>query len=96
MTTVENFVKLIENSDRVRILKDDKEIFVGYLHSLTMDEQNKYDDIRNCEMKKFRAVPEIRHKQWEQKGLMQPMMLKETEEYRFSDLQMSLYYTIHI
>lgn len=96
MTTVENFVKLLENSDRVRILKNDKEIFVGYLHSLTMDEQNKYDDIRNCEMKKFRAVPEIRHKQWEQKRLMQPLMPKEMEEYRFSDLQMSLYYTIHI
>lgn len=96
MTTVEDIVKLRTNSDRVRILKDDKEIFVGYLYSLTTEAQNNYDDIRNCEVKKFGAVPEIRHKQWQEKGLMQPMMPEEMAEYRFSDLQMSLYYTIHI
>lgn len=47
MTTVEDIVKLRTNSDRVRILKDDKEIFVGYLYSLTTEAQNNYDDIRN-------------------------------------------------
>lgn len=57
MTTVEDIVKLFTNPDRVRIMKDDKEIFVGYLYSLTTEEM---------------------------------------AEYRFSDLQMSLYYTIHI
>lgn len=96
MTTVEDFVKLLTNPDRVRILKDDKEIFVGYLYSLTTEEQHNYDSIRNCEVKKFRAVPEIRHKKWQEKGLMQPLMPEEMAEYRFSDLQMSLYYTIHI
>ena len=96
MTTVENIVKLFTNPDRVRIMKDDKEIFVGYLYSLTTEEKSNYESIRNCEVKKFRAVPEIRHKQWQEKGLMQPLMPEEMAEYRFSDLQMSLYYTIHI
>lgn len=96
MTTVEDFVKLLTNTDRVRILKEDKEIFAGYLYSLTTEEQYGYENIRNCEVKKFRAVPEIRHKKWKEKGLMQPMLPGEMPEYSFSDLQMSLYYTMHI
>lgn len=96
MTTVEEFVKLLTNPDRVRIMKDDKEIFVGYLYSLTTEEQNHYDTIRDCEVKKYRAVPEIRHKKWQEKGLMQPLLPDEMPEYKFSDLQMSLYHTIHI
>lgn len=94
--TVGQVVELLTNSDRVRVMKDDKEIFVGYLYSLTTEEQERYDNIRNCEIKKFRAVPEIRHKKWQEKGLMQPLMPDEMPEYKFSDLQMSLYYTIHI
>lgn len=29
--TLEDFVKVIENADRLRILQDGKEIFVGFL-----------------------------------------------------------------
>lgn len=91
--TVEEFLQVIENSDRVRIEKDGQELFTGYMYSLQTDEQY---DFKGCEIKKFRAVPEIRHKKWWEKGLMQPLMPDEMPEYSFSDLQMSLYYTIHI
>jgi site-specific DNA-cytosine methylase len=48
------------------------------------------------EVKKFRAVPEITHRRWKELGLMKPLEPEQTAQYKFSDLQMSLYYTIYI
>lgn len=95
-TIVENFLLLLHNSDRVRITHDGKEVFTGYLYMLTTEEKGIYEEVRYCVMKDFRAVPEIRHKQWQKLGLMEPLMKHELAEYSFSDLQMSLYYTIII
>lgn len=94
MTAVKDFIALLHNSDRLRIMQDGKEVFVGYLSTLMMDKTCVYNTVRDCAMKEFRAVPEIRHKQWQERGLMEPLMKHELAEYSFSDLQMNLYYTI--
>lgn len=92
---LEEFVKLLENSDRLRILKDEKEVFVGWLAMLVM--QNEiYERMRTDVVKKFRAIPEMRHKQWKERNLMKPLEPDETPEFVFSDLQMNLYYTIYL
>lgn len=57
------------------------------------EEYRKYSE---HEVKKFRAVPEITHRRWEELGLMKPLEPDQTAQYKFSDLQMSLYYTIYI
>lgn len=57
------------------------------------EEYRKYSE---HEVKKFRAVPEITHRRWEELGLMKPLEPEQTAQYKFSDLQMSLYYTIYI
>lgn len=93
--TLEEFVKLLENFDRMRIVKDEKEIFVGWLALLVMHNET-YEEIRTDAVKKFRAVPEIRHKQWKERNLMRPLEPDETPEFLFSDLQMNLYYTIYL
>ena len=33
---------------------------------------------------------------WKELGLMKPLEPEQTAQYKFSDLQMSLYYTIYI
>lgn len=97
---LEDFVRVIENSDRLRIFKGEKEVFIGVLALLApiygQCENEVYESIRNEEVKKFRAVPEIRHKKWEELKLMKPLEPKETPDFSFSDLQMSLYYTIYL
>ncbi len=92
---LEEFVKLLENSDRMRIVKDEKEVFVGWLAILVMHNE-MYEEIRMDAVKKFRAVPEIRHRQWKERNLMKPIEPDETPEFLFSDLQMDLYYTIYL
>ena len=94
--TLEGFIKLLENSDRLRILKDGKEVFVGWLAMLVTHNKMLYEQMRTDAVKKFRAIPEIRHRQWKERNLMKPIEPDETPEFTFGDLQMNLYYTIYL
>lgn len=98
--TVKEFIGTLESSDRLRIIEGKAEVYVGYLvafkpfadHEIS-EEYRKYSE---HEVKKFRAVPEITHRRWKELGLMKPLEPEQTAQYKFSDLQMSLYYTIYI
>lgn len=98
--TVKEFIGTLESSDRLRIIEGKAEVYVGYLaafkpfadHEIS-EEHRKYS---GHEVKKFRAVPEITHRRWKELGLMKPLEPDQTAQYKFSDLQMSLYYTIYI
>ena len=84
-----DFLKLLAGSDRLRIIKGDQTVFAGYMYLLS-------EEIKEETMKKFRAVPEIRHKEWKERGLIPPMEPDITPAYSFSDLEMKLYYDIDI
>ena len=45
---------------------------------------------------KFREVPEITQRRGKELGLRNRFEPDQTAQYKFSDLQMSLYYTIYI
>ena len=83
------FLTVFEQSDRLRIVKNEKDVYTGFLalmaHAGNMEEG-----------KRFRPTPEIRHKEWQKRGLMAPLQPQETPEYSFSDLQMNLYNTIYL
>lgn len=93
---VGEFFGLIANSNMLRIEKDGRGIYTGYLGALLHSETEIYASVRDTEIKHFSAVPEITHKEWERLGLMKPLMPEETAQYSFRDLQMTLYYTIKI
>lgn len=93
--TVGEFLETIENPDRVRIVQQGEDVFVGYLGILRFDTKI-FDKIKGETVRKFRAHPEIRHRRWEELNLMRPLEPDETPDYRFSDLEMKLYYTIYI
>lgn len=91
--TLEDILKLLSPSNRLRIIKDEKDAWIGWLgnfgiiaHGLTGKE----------EVDSLQAIPEIRHKKWEEKGLMKPIEPEEAAQYSFSDLEMKLYYTIYL
>lgn len=62
----------------------------------TKSDRTAYRKYSGNEVKKFRAVPEITHRRWKELGLLKPLEPDQTAQYKFSDLQMSLYYTIYI
>ena len=45
MTTVDDILQLIEPSDRLRIVKDGKDLFVGYVGAYKLDSEKQ---CRNC------------------------------------------------
>ena len=98
--TVRDFLEIIHNSDNLLIVRDAESEAgqetrrCGYKALLTHDPVA--DAILDAQVKRFRASPEIRHKEWKDRGLMQPMEPEKTPDFLFSDLQMTLYYKIII
>lgn len=90
---LEDVLKLLLPSDRLRIIKGGKMAYIGFLANL---ERARTEDLANYEVEKLRAVPELRSKYWKEKGLMPPCEPEELAQYSFSDLEMKLYYDIHI
>lgn len=91
---LEDILKLLSSSDRLRIIKGGETIYIGYLANL----ERAGGEILTSqeEVEKLRAVPELRSKYWKEKGLMPPCEPEELTQYSFSDLEMKLYYDIHI
>ena len=91
--TVKEFIGTLESSDRLRIIEGKAEVYVGYLaafkpfadHEIS-EEYRKYS---GHEVKKFRAVPEITHKRWEELGLMKPLEPEQTAQVRCRRLRTS-------
>lgn len=88
------FLAVFEQSDRLRIVKNEKDVYTGFL--ALMAHAGNMEALMDAEVKRFRPIPEIRHKEWQKRGLMAPLQPQETPEYSFSDLQMNLYNTIYL
>lgn len=92
--TVKEQIAVFDSAVRLQIMKDKTELYLGYLANFQYCQD--IEAILEAEVKKFKAIPEIKHRQWKEKHLMKPLEPNETPQYSFSDLQMSLYYTIYI
>lgn len=92
--TVKEQIAVFDSAVRLQIMKDKTELYLGYLANFQYCQD--IEAILEAEVKKFKAIPDIKHKQWKDKNLMKPLEPNETPQYSFSDLQMSLYYTIYI
>ena len=90
------FLKLINDSAMLRIVKNGADVYVGYLRKLRMLPAQEADELAQEAVLKFQAVPEIRSKDWKEKNRASPLMPDEMPEYKFEDLMMTLYYTIYI
>ena len=86
---------LLESGDKVRILQENKEVYVGYFANIRADIDllNRFSDM---EVKRYRLNPEIRHKRWKERNLMCPIHSDKTPDFSFSDLQLTIYHDIYV
>lgn len=97
MIRVKDFLEKIQNTDRIKITKGKTVLFIGYKGIFFHDGvENLPPEIMNAEMISFRAEPEIRAKNWKERGLMAPIEPDQAPDYSFSDLETKLYYRICI
>jgi hypothetical protein len=53
-------------------------------------------DVLEAEVKRFRCIPEVTHKHWQELGLMSPLSPEDTPKYEFQNLNLRTYYEIYI
>lgn len=90
------FAPLLHGPDMLRIIRGKKEIYKGYFGTMEHGEAEQLKEVENAEVIDFRAVPEIRHRQWKERGLDAPLLPEQLPQYKFQDLMMTLYYTIYL
>ena len=93
--TLQQMCETLENPDMLQIIKDGKVLYTGYL-GILIHGKEFFDRYGGQQVKKVRAVPEIRHKRWKELNLERPLRPDETPDFYFKDLQMKLYYRIYI
>lgn len=72
----QDIIRVLQSSDRLQIKKGKTLIYAGYVAS--MEHTDIEEEILSAEVKRFQAVPEIRHKEWQKRGLMKPLQPEET------------------
>lgn len=75
--TVKDIMTLLESPDRVRVIKDGEEIYNQYFANMEVD-KDIVAQIGDAEVKRFRAIPEITHRKYKERGLIAPMKPEET------------------
>ena len=98
--TVAEQLGVVAPSDMLHIVKDGKDVWVGYLdnlhpHTGTAD-CNTYELIQHEEVKRIACILEARSKNWKDAHLMPPLCPDEMPDYLYKDIQVKVYYTIFI
>ena len=81
---VKELLKLLTNPDRIRVFKGKELIYCGYLGIYKGEKDTGVDE--EAEIVRFQAHLDIKHKDWEQLGLLPPIQRGDAPDYRFSDL----------
>ena len=92
---VKELLDVVTNPTMLRIMRGKNDLYTGYKGMVHYEHGNEPEWMEET-VKEFAAVPEIRHKQYREKGLTEPLLPEEMPQYSFSDLMMTLYYTITI
>ncbi len=91
--TVEQALSYVKSGDRVQIIDGETELYTGYASLLHEETKER---IAHRLVKKYHYSLDIKHKDWERRGLMPPIEPDEIAQYSFSDLQLSVYTQIYI
>ena len=92
------FLTVIHSSERIRLFgKDQKEpFFTEYKGNIDLlKSRNEFLD-HDPEVVRFQAHPEIRHREYKERGLLPPFEPEITRQYEFKDLTIFLYYDIYV
>lgn len=90
--TLGEVIGVMSAPDLVQILKGEAEIYHGYLANFQYTPG--YEQYKGLEVVKLTNNLDIKHKRYKELGLMPPLHPEQMPDYKFSDLQLTLYKVI--
>ncbi len=87
--TLADAMAVMEGQDRIRIMKGKAEIYAGFLGCFQY--MPGHEEYEKEEVARITETIDIKHKRYEELGLMPPLHTEQTPDYKFSDLQLTLY-----
>lgn len=90
--TLGEVLEVMADSDRIRIIRGTAELYAGYLANLRYAPE--CEKFKEAEVIRITNNLDIKHKRYKELGLMPPLHPEQTPDYKFSDLQLTLYRTI--
>ena len=95
---ISELLELISNSTRIRIFREGEKdpLYCNYKGMIVHTGEETDFLTADPKVVRFQATPEIRHRLYEERGLMPPYEPEITRQYEFSDLTVFLYYDIFI
>lgn len=90
--TLEEVLEKMAEPDRIRIMKEKKEVYAGYVGCFKYEAV--YKKYLKAKVERLGVTLDITHKRYKEKGLMPPLHPEHTPDYSFSDLQTTLYFKI--
>lgn len=95
--TVSDALSLLCNSDRAIIVESTEQgqqiVIKGWVADV---KKNANEELLSRKAEALRCICETRHRKWKEKGLIAPIMPEQTPEYSFKDMEVRVYYAIHI
>ncbi len=92
---VSQIVELMENPDSVMITEGSRVIFAGY-RGIMLNHCQEYEAVKDRPVKRLTIQTDISHKQWKERGLLNPLEPDKLADYSFADLQLTVYRRIEI
>lgn len=98
--TLNEVVEALEKSDNIRIVKDNQQVYIGYLGLINASQHHiEWENIKltgNEIVEKLRCEQNITHRKWKELHLKPPYEPEKLANYRFNDMQITTYYTLYI
>nr|WP_318682716.1 hypothetical protein [uncultured Acetatifactor sp.] len=91
---LEEVLERMAGPDRIRVMAGEKEVYAGFAGAFRYEAE--YREHLKSEVERLGATLDITHRKHKEKGLLPPLHPEQTPDYRFSDLQTTLYFKITI
>ncbi len=94
-------LEVVSISNRIILYHNNEIVFADWLANMAENRRTDlsgeiYDSYKDHEVERVSILNEVKHKEWEKRGLVKPLLPNETPDYVFSELMTMVFLVIDI
>ena len=98
--TLAEVLDVMSNDALLEIVQNGKDVYVGYLALLVPECghgcNDVYEKYKDAAVTQISVKDEVKHRKWRELNLQSPLLPEHTPDYKFRELQLTIYRVIHI